>query len=57
MKIVVDTRDLKERLYQVLRNLDDGLYSGRSVGVGCLPVDKSAALDDFIRTLEQDAQK
>lgn len=54
MKIQVDTLYLRNAVYQMLRNLDDGEYSDHgNVCCGMLNAEQTAALDDFIRKLEE----
>ena len=57
MKIQVDTLYLQQAVYQMLRNLNDGVYVDHSnVCRGMLDAEQTAALDDFIRELEEAAQ-
>ena len=51
--IMIDIDDLKERVYRMLRNIEDGNYKNFQYGVctGCLSAENTAALDDFMKTL------
>tara|TARA_Y100000114_G_C11764120_1_gene332319 strand:- start:19765 stop:19917 length:153 start_codon:yes stop_codon:yes gene_type:complete len=50
MKIIIDTLDLKERVYRMLRDIDDGKYKEvPSVCAGMLNKEQTAGLDALIK--------
>lgn len=57
MKIQIDTIYLRDLVYQMFRNLDDGEYYGKSsVCCGMLDAEKSLALDNLIEHIEKEAK-
>lgn len=54
MKISIDTLHLRELVYNMLRNLDRGVYDGSSnVCAGMLDSKQTEALDDLISEVEE----
>lgn len=57
MKISIDTLHLRELVYNMLRNLDNGVYDGSSnVCAGMLDSKQTEALDDLISKIERLAE-
>lgn len=56
--IVIDIDQLKERVYRMLRDIEDGKYKHIQYGkaAGCLSCEKTAALGNFMKTLLEDAK-
>lgn len=56
--IMIDIDDLKERVYRMLRNIEDGKYKHITHGVaaGCLSCANTAALDEMFKKLIEDSK-
>ncbi len=53
MIITIDSKDLREIVYRMLRDIDDGYYSGKTcVCVGLLNAQQTAALDELVKRIE-----
>ena len=55
MKIQVDAEVLKELVYRMLRDIEDGIYEGYLYGeaAGMLSVSYTKAMDDLFKKLEE----
>jgi hypothetical protein len=54
MKVQIDTLHLREMVYEMFRNLEDGEYIGNSdICRGMLDTERTAALDDLIDKIEK----
>lgn len=54
MKISIDTLHLRKLVYDMLRNLDSGVYTGSSnLYRGMLDSKQTEALDDLISKIEE----
>lgn len=53
MNIIIDKHDLRDLVYHMLRELDDGKYVGLSTTCcGMLSAEKTMALDTLIKRIE-----
>jgi len=56
--IMIDIYDLKDRVYRMLRDIEDGKYSHIQYGeaIGRLSCANTAALDEFMKELLGDSK-
>lgn len=56
--IMIDVDDLKDRVYRMLRDIEDGKYKHIEYGeaAGCLSCAGTAAMDDFMKKLLGDSK-
>lgn len=56
--IMIDIDDLRERVYRMLRNIEDGKYQHITYGdaAGCLSCANTAALDEMFKKLIEDSK-
>lgn len=56
--IMIDIDQLKDRVYRMLRDIEDGKYSHIKYGesAGCLSCEKTAAMDDMFKKLLGDCK-
>jgi hypothetical protein len=57
--IMIDIEQLKDRVYRMLRDIEDGKYKHIEYGeaAGCLSCANTAAMDDFMNKLLGDAKE